>query len=104
MGTRCTPHLAVPVLYSDEADFMQKTYKRQTKQKKTHKNIKKKQPKNNKKKRKKQKNNNNQTNKQIKNTETKALNLTFVYIDDVLSINNPNFVNWIPLIYPKNLR
>ena len=94
MGTRCTPHLAVPVLYSDEADFMQKTYKRQTKQKKPHKNIKKKQ----------QKNNNNQTNKQIKNTETKALNLTFVYIDDVLSINNPNFVNWIPLIYPKNLR
>jgi hypothetical protein len=56
MGTRCTPHLAVPVLYSDEADFMQKTYKRQTKQKKTHKNIKKKQPKNNKKKSKKQKN------------------------------------------------
>ena len=23
------------------------------------------------------------------------------YIVDVLSINNPNFSNWIPLIYPK---
>jgi hypothetical protein len=35
MGTRCAPHLAVPVLYSNEADFMQNTYKRQTKQKRT---------------------------------------------------------------------
>ena len=107
MGTRCVPHLAVPVMYSNEAEFMQNTYKRQKKQKKPHKNIKKNSKKTTKNKQKKtnkkqSKNNNNQTNKQIKNTETKALNLTFVYIDDVLSINNPNFVNWIPLIYPKN--
>jgi len=26
-----------------------------------------------------------------------------MYIDDVLSINNPNFANWIPLIYHKEL-
>jgi hypothetical protein len=26
-----------------------------------------------------------------------------MYIDDVLSINNPNFANWIPLILPKEL-
>jgi hypothetical protein len=25
------------------------------------------------------------------------------YIHDVLSINNPNFANWIPLLYPKEL-
>jgi hypothetical protein len=31
-------------------------------------------------------------------TESNAFNLTFMYIDDVLSINNPNFANWIPLI------
>ena len=34
-----------------------------------------------------------------KNTESNAFNLTFMYIDDVLSINNPNFANWIPLMY-----
>ena len=34
-------------------------------------------------------------------TESNAFNLTFMYIDDVLSINNPNFANWIPLMYPK---
>jgi hypothetical protein len=28
-----------------------------------------------------------------------------LYIDNVLSINNPNVDNWVPLIYPKkNLR
>ena len=28
-----------------------------------------------------------------KNTEAKSFNLTFRYIDGVLSINNPNFAN-----------
>jgi hypothetical protein len=32
-------------------------------------------------------------------TEGKAFNLTF-NIDYILSINNPYFVNWIPLIDP----
>ena len=32
-------------------------------------------------------------------TEAKAFNVIFRYIVDVLSINNPNFVNLIPLIY-----
>jgi hypothetical protein len=57
MGTRCTPHLAVPVLYSDEADFMQKTYKRQTKQKKHTKILK--------------KNSKKTTKKKVKNKKTK---------------------------------
>jgi len=26
-----------------------------------------------------------------------------MYIDDALSINNPNFANWIPFILPKEL-
>jgi hypothetical protein len=43
-------------------------------------------------------------NQNKKITEVKAFNLTFRYIDDVLSINNPNFTNWIPLIFPKELR
>jgi hypothetical protein len=43
-------------------------------------------------------------NQNKKITEVKAFNLTFRYIDDVLSINNPNFANWIPLIFPKELR
>ena len=30
-------------------------------------------------------------------------NLTFMYIDDILSINDPHFTNWIPLIYPKEI-
>jgi hypothetical protein len=30
-------------------------------------------------------------------------NDTFRYIDDVLSINNPNFANWVPVIYPQKL-
>jgi hypothetical protein len=30
-------------------------------------------------------------------TEANAFNLTFMYIDDVLSIKNPDFVKWIPL-------
>ena len=34
-------------------------------------------------------------------TEIKFFNLTFRYIDDVLSINN--FDSWIPLLYPVKL-
>ena len=33
-------------------------------------------------------------------TDDKACNLTIRYIGDVLSINNTNFANWIPLVYP----
>ena len=40
-------------------------------------------------------------NKKIK--EARLFNFTFRYIDDVLSINNPNFSDWIPLIYPPEL-
>jgi hypothetical protein len=29
-------------------------------------------------------------------------NLTFTYVDDVLSINNHNFHNYVYLIYPVN--
>lgn len=36
-------------------------------------------------------------------TETKDFNLTCRYIDDILSIDNLNFANWILLIYPKEL-
>ena len=36
-------------------------------------------------------------------TKAKAINFTFRCIDDVLSINIPNFDNWIPLIYHKEL-
>jgi uncharacterized protein with PQ loop repeat len=36
-------------------------------------------------------------------TEAKSSNLTFVYIDDILSINDPHFTNWIPLIYPQTI-
>jgi hypothetical protein len=36
-------------------------------------------------------------------TEAKSPNLTFVYIDDILSINDPHFTNWIPLIYPQTI-
>ena len=59
MGTRCAPHLAVPVLYSNEADFMQNTYKRQKKTKKNTKILKK-----TAKKKKKQKKKNKQKTKQ----------------------------------------
>ena len=40
-------------------------------------------------------------NKRIK--EARLFNFTFRYIDDVLSINNPNFSDWVPLIYPPEL-
>ena len=39
--------------------------------------------------------------------ENEAFNLTFRYAVDVLSINNPNFADWIPLPVikaPKNLK
>jgi hypothetical protein len=32
-------------------------------------------------------------------TEVNAFNLTYRYIDDVLSINNPKFAYWNPLLY-----
>ena len=37
------------------------------------------------------------------NAEGKVFNPNFNYTHDVLSINNPNFANWIRLIYPKEL-
>jgi hypothetical protein len=36
-----------------------------------------------------------------KKNESKSFNLTFRYIDDVLSVNNQSFANGIPLIYLK---
>lgn len=40
--------------------------------------------------------------------ENEAFNLTFMYAVDVMSINNPNFADWIPLpvinITPKELK
>jgi len=43
--------------------------------------------------------------KLIKDKELQQLklDLTFRYIDDVLSINNRNIAKWIPLLYPKEL-
>ena len=35
--------------------------------------------------------------------EARALNFTYRYIDDVLSINNPRFAEFLPLIYPPEL-
>jgi hypothetical protein len=32
--------------------------------------------------------------------ETRAFNFTYRYIDDVLSINNSRFAEFLPLIYP----
>jgi hypothetical protein len=57
MGTRCTPHLAVPVLYSDEADFMQKLIKDKQNKKKHTKILK--------------KNSQKTTKKKVKNKKTK---------------------------------
>jgi hypothetical protein len=34
----------------------------------------------------------------------KAFILTFGHIDDVLWLNNPNFADMIPLIYPKETK
>jgi hypothetical protein len=35
--------------------------------------------------------------------EVRAFNFTNRYIDDVLSINNPRFAEFLPLIYPPDL-
>jgi hypothetical protein len=35
--------------------------------------------------------------------EARALNFTYRYIDDVLSINNSRFAEFLPLIYPPEL-
>ena len=35
--------------------------------------------------------------------EARAFNFTFRYIDDVLSINNSRFAEFLPLIYPPEL-
>ena len=35
--------------------------------------------------------------------EARAFNFTYRYIDDVLSINNPRFAEFLPLIYPPKL-
>jgi hypothetical protein len=35
--------------------------------------------------------------------ETRAFNFTYRYIDDVLSINNSRFAEFLPLIYPPEL-
>jgi hypothetical protein len=35
--------------------------------------------------------------------EAKAFNFTHRYIDDVLSINNSRFAEFLPLIYPQEL-
>ncbi len=36
-------------------------------------------------------------------TDAKSFNFTYRYIDDVLSINNPSFSQWLPSIYPGEL-
>jgi hypothetical protein len=35
--------------------------------------------------------------------QARAFNLTYRYIDEVLSINNSRFAEFIPLIYPPEL-
>jgi hypothetical protein len=35
--------------------------------------------------------------------EARAFNFTYRYIDDVLSINNSRFAEFLPLIYPSKL-
>jgi hypothetical protein len=35
--------------------------------------------------------------------EARALNFTYRYIDDVISINNSRFAEFLPLIYPPEL-
>ena len=35
--------------------------------------------------------------------EARAFNSTYMYIDDVLSINNSRFAEFLPLIYPPEL-
>ncbi len=40
-------------------------------------------------------------NKRMK--DAKSFNFTYRYIDDVLSIYNPSFAQWLPSIYPPEL-
>ena len=35
--------------------------------------------------------------------EARAFNFTYMYIDDVLSINNSRFAEFLPLVYPPEL-
>jgi hypothetical protein len=42
-------------------------------------------------------------NKDKKIHEARAFNFTYRYIDDVLSINNSRFAEFLPLIYPPEL-
>ena len=41
--------------------------------------------------------------KDKKSHEARAFNFTYMYIDDVLSINNSRFAEFLPLIYPSEL-
>ena len=41
--------------------------------------------------------------KKKKIKEARSFNFTYRYIDNVLSINNPHFSDWLPLIYPPEL-
>jgi hypothetical protein len=41
--------------------------------------------------------------KDMKIHEARAFNFTYRYIDDVLSINNSRFADFLPLIYPPEL-
>ena len=41
--------------------------------------------------------------KKMKEATCRSFNFTYRYIDDVLSINNPDFSNWISLIYLSEL-
>jgi hypothetical protein len=41
--------------------------------------------------------------KEKKINEARAFNFTYRYIDDVLSINNSRFAEFLPLIYPPEL-
>ena len=38
-----------------------------------------------------------------KKTTAKSFNFTYRYIDDVLSLNNPNFGDYLEVIYPTEL-
>jgi hypothetical protein len=73
MSTICVPLLANLFLYSYKAKFVQKLLQDDKKK------------------------------KQKKKKLTMSFNHTFEYIDDVLSINNNNFHNYVYLIYPDEL-
>jgi hypothetical protein len=77
MGTKCAPLLADLFLYSYEAKFIQKLLRdKKQKQKQT---------------------------KKKKRKLAVSFNHTYRYIDDVLSINNDNFQNYVHMIYPDEL-